>query len=156
LARKSRAFETALALVQADIIAEQAADKIKPIIVEKQVFIEKQFETTTFPMEFVNMTNEAITGPEQLLDEDGEGKIEKILLTSASPNFGIILIADHGEPLQGNYSDFTDTFAYQEGSVYRLELTDITFRKNIRFTVTTTGTVTFSRIFIKYQIKRKD
>jgi len=153
---KSKAFETALALVQADIIAEKVAKEIKPIIIEKPVIIEKPAEQPIIPTEFIDLINEAVNGQSQILDEDGYGKVEKILLRSPDPNFTIALAPDYETQLQGTYTSFEDIISYQEDGTYVLEITNISFTKNIRLSITTTQNITFSRIFIKYQIKRPD
>lgn len=152
---KSKAFDTALAIVQAEIIGEQVSSRLKPVVIEKPIIVEKPVEPPRLATEFIDLLNESVNGQNMLLDENGQGRVEKILLRSPSPNFSIALAPDYGTQLQGSYSDFQDVLSYQEDSTYVLEITNIDFTKNIRFTVTTTGSVTFSRIFIKYAIKRK-
>jgi hypothetical protein len=156
MSSRSKAFDTALAVVQADIIAEKLAGHIKPVIVEKEIVVEKPAAALIYPTEYVNLENETINGQSQILNEDGKGRVEKILIRSPNQNFNISLQADYGQPLQESYTDFQDVAAWQDGSTYVMELTDIAFEKNIRFSITTTQATTFSRIFIKYHIKRKD
>lgn len=151
---RSKAFETALALINAEVTAEKLADKLKPVVIENQVIVEKLVEPRKPPTEFIDMTNEAVSDKKQILDEDGEGTVEKVLLRSPSSAFGIVLATDYETKLQGSYADFTDVFAYQEDSTYVLEITNINFTRNVRLSITTTQAVTFSKIFIKYQIKR--
>ena len=151
----SKALDAAIAIVQAEIAADTIAARLKPVVIEKPIIIEKPQKPAA--TEFVDMTNQAIATQETLLDEDGEGTVEKILIRSPNPNFSIILIPDYGDPLQGSYTNFQDVLSWQETDTgtYVLEITNITFTKNIKFTITVTQPITFSRIYIKYQIKRK-
>jgi hypothetical protein len=158
LSSRSKAFETALAVVQADIIADKLAGKLQPTVIEKPAIVEKVVSPRHEMTEFIDMTDETMTGQTGILDEDGEGMIEKVLLRSATSNFGIFVQADHHTPLQETWTDFQDVAAWQEQAtgLYVMELTNIAFCKKIKLDVTTTGSVTFSRIFVKYTIKPKD
>jgi hypothetical protein len=155
LEHKSKAFETAVQLIQAELIAEKVTGKLnngrQPVIEKPPEKLEHQ---SVFKTEFVDST-ETVNGTLNILDENGQGRVEKLLVRSPSPNFGIIVALDGEEQLHGNYSDFQDVFAYQEDSTYVLELTRIHFARSITVTLTTTaGPVNFSRLFIKYSIKR--
>jgi len=136
-------------VVQAEIIAEQVAGKLQPVIVEKPVYVEGPAPQT----EFVNTADVAVNGTLQVLNVDGQGKVEKIRLLSPVSGFGIILTRDGEELLHGNYADFQDTFAYQENSTYILELTDIHFLQNITLTLSTNEPVVFSKVFVKYDVR---
>jgi hypothetical protein len=131
------------------------AERLKPIVVEKPIIVEKPVQPR-LATEFVDLTSEIINGQSFILDEDGEGKVEKILLRSPNPNFSIMLQADYGESLQESYTSFQDVGAWQDGSTYVLEITEITFTKNIRFAITTTLPIAFSRIYVKMCISRED
>jgi len=135
---KSKAFETALSIIQADLTAEKLAEKIQPII-------EKPKPST----QIIDVENVPIQGEDVLLDLDGEGVLEKLLLRSPSPNFRIVLTTEKAK-LEGDYAHFQDMCAYKEDNTYVLEITNIEFAKKIRLTITATELTMFNHIFLKY------
>jgi len=138
LNRKSKAYETALSIIQAEVMAEKLADKIQPVI-------EKPKPAT----EIIDVVNVPVSGEEVLLNLDGEGVLEKLLLRSPSANFRITLTTEKAK-LEGDYAHFQDVCAYQEDDTYVLEITNIEFKEKIRLVLATAQSVTFRHIFLKY------
>jgi hypothetical protein len=133
---QSKAFDTALTIIEAEIIAE----KTKPI--------EKPKPST----QIIDMVNILVLDKQTLLDLDGEGVLEKLLLRSPSSSFSITLTTEKIS-MQGSYTHFQDVCAYQEDDTYVLELTNIEFKQHLRLVLTVAESITFSKIFIKYAIK---
>jgi len=134
---KSKAFETALSIIQADLMAEKLGEKIQPII-----------EKPKLSTRIIDLANVPVQGEEVLLDLDGEGVLEKLLLRSPNANFRISLTTEKVE-LEGDYTHFQDVCAYQEDDTYVLEITNIEFAEKVRLVVKAEA-ITFSKIFIKY------
>jgi len=136
----SRAFDTALALINAEIIAEKLGEKIKPV---------------SAPTQLIDLADVPVTDEQTLLDLEGEGIIEKLLIRSPSSNFSITLTTEKME-LQGDYTHFEDVCAYKEDDTgtYVLEFTRIEFTQHVRLVLKVGENITFSKIFIKYAVNQ--
>jgi len=148
--KRSKAFEAALSIVEAEVTAEKLAEKIQPIL-ERPIIVEKPIQPPKPTTQIIDMTNERIEKEQTLLDLQGEGVLEKLLLRSPSQNFSISLITE-ATRIEGSYSHFEDVLASQEEDTYVLEITNIEFKHKVRLVLTVTEPITFSHIFVKFFI----
>lgn len=132
----SKAYETALKIVEAEEIAERAesaAPEIKP------------------STDIISLKDIPVTDNHTILDVQGAGVLEKFLVRSPSSSFGMVLKTEKIN-LEGEYSDFTDVCAYEESGTYVLELTNIHFQKKCLLVLHVSTPITFSKIFLKYGV----
>lgn len=139
---RSKVYEAALKIVEAEVIAdraESAANAEKPAPVS-------EVKPAT---DIIDLVNIPVTDNRTLLNVQGPGVLESFLVRSPSTNFSIVLKTEKFE-LEGDYSHFSDVFAYEESGTYVLELTKIRFKKKCRLVLRVGAPITFSKIFLKY------
>ena len=160
LKNRSKAFEIALSLVQADIIAEKVADKVRPIEL-KPVVVEKLVAPPKPSTKIVDMSNEQVSEKRWLINEVGEGTLHELALISNSKNYSLTIIADDKPTHKGSWTNYetksgavTDIVAYQKNTTYALNLSNITFTKNLKILIEPTETITFNIIYLKYEIAK--
>jgi len=150
---RSRAFETALSLIEAELTAEKVAEKIGKPVIEVRPVIQVKPDVTieSKPTGVIDMANERVEEDRVLLDEQGKGVLQKLLLRSPSKNFGIVLVTERTR-IKGSYTHFEAIMAFEEDGVYVLELNDIEFSEKIRVVLTVKEAITFHNIFLKYKV----
>jgi hypothetical protein len=141
-----------MSLVQAEIVGEHLQAKLAPAVVEKPVVIERSTEPV-LKTEFLDITP-SVNGTLKVLEKTGQGTLEKLLIRSPSPDYGVILVLDGRPQLKGDWDDFADqAFSFQEDGTYVFELTEIHYAKSVALTISTSTAITFSRVFIKCTVK---
>lgn len=95
----------------------------------------------------------------RILEGDGKGSIDQILIVSPSTSFSLRVNADkkkyidHTYTWLATYSDYiNDMSAFVVGGVYYASLRDIIFKEHFSIYVNTTASITFPLIYIKYNI----
>lgn len=139
----SKAYEAALKIVEAEVIADRAESAAK----EEPAPVSEVRPAT----DIISLKDIPITDNRALLDLQGAGILEKFLVRSPSTSFGIVLKTEKIE-LEGGYSDFTDVCAYEESGTYVLELTNIRFQEKCFLLLRVSAPINFSKIFLKYGV----
>lgn len=156
--KQSKAFETALSLIQAEVIGEKLAEKM-PIVIEKPVVVEKLVTPPKPSTKIIDMANEQVSEKRWLIDEAGEGTLDELVLVGDSKNYSLTVIVDGKPTYKGSWTDYQtesrkvgDIVAYEENGTFTLNLSAITFTKTLKILIEPTTTIVFSTLHIKYEI----
>lgn len=151
--KNSKAFQTALSIIQAELTAERLAEKIQP-------FIEKpeKPEPTPTPKPVTKIyrwKDETVKDRKVLVDEEGSGKLVKLRIVSPSSNFNVLLVLDGETLIDDSYADLTETLAaYEEDDAYYLHLEDKAFKKRLLLVVTVTEETTFTLLYAEVLMEK--
>ena len=127
----SKAFETALRVIKADIIA-QKLEELQPK--PRTQVIEKDHERVEASLDVVRV--------------EGPGQLKKFSVVASSNAFSIEIIRDGGQYVKGSYTDLVNKVAaYEENGTYYLHVTDVKFRESLIVVLSVTTPITFDMIY---------
>jgi hypothetical protein len=145
----TKAFETALALIQAEEIGRNIKVEITP---------------EPKPATYVDRRS-GVTLPINLFDKSGSGSLKELVVKSTDSGYKVIINADGVELYNNDWSWFNsmtqevkEFSAFQdESGIYVLSITDIKFTRNLKVSLRPTGIRTMelrvNEIFLKVEIK---
>lgn len=169
--RKSRAFEVALALIQAREIAKQI--RVPPVRVREVVVPPPEVRIEIkppkpMPSHVVDWRDIMVTGEQVVVERSGYGVLEEFMIKAEDPEFQVLVVRDWElKPiLRGNYSDIRDIqqnvqslSAFpernEEGDLtgcYVVSIRDVQFEKNLVIRLSTEKPVKFGAVYAKYKL----
>ena len=147
----TKAFDTALALIQAEVTGQQIAERI-------EVKVEPTPKVTTHVDSRVNVRLPAI-----LFDEKGSGVLKELVIKSSVNAYKVVIYADGYERYNKDWDWFysmsqviKEVAAFQEDTIYILHVTDLKFAHNLKISLRPVGAgVTLSEVFLKVDIVKE-
>jgi len=131
-----------------DLTNANANESVQKIIVKQQKKHTEIIDKKNFPVVGVFP-----------VEKFGSGKIKQIVVKSPSSDFSIYLEVDGIILYEGTYSkyssesiDIDELEAYIFDSTYLFRISDIAFSESFKFLLTVSTPITFSRIYLKYEI----
>lgn len=152
-----KAFDTALALIQAEEVGRHIAEHIKVEVVPEPK-----------PTTYIDRRSNVIL-PINLFDERGSGSLKELVVKSTESGYKVIITADGIELYNSDWNWFNsmtqqvkEFAAFQEGDVYVLSIADIKFVHSLKISLRPVGVRTMilgklimSEVFLKVEIKEK-
>jgi len=98
---------------------------------------------------------------EEIVSIEGRGRVREVVLTSDSGDYRIELLLDWDYLINAEFSRLMEISLYTKeyeafyddtAGKYVFHAGDLKFAKNFRLRVTTTGTVTFDRVYVMYDL----
>ena len=157
----TKAFDTALALIQAEMTGQQVAE----IIAER---IEVKVQSTPKLATYIDRRANVVL-PVILFDKAGEGTLKELVAKSSEKDYKLVITADGSELYNNDWDWFKSNSqvvkefaAFQENSIYILSVTDIKFTKSLKVllkpaTIRTLpeGVLRLSELFLKVDIVKE-
>ncbi len=129
-----RLFRAAFALIES-LENERLAEKIRPI-------------TRNW-----NYTDEYVENSLDAVRVRGCGSLKKFNVVSPSSSFGIEIIRDGSQYLKGDFDELSDPVAaYQEDSLYYVNVADISFQESLLIIVYVHTPITFQNIYAEAEL----
>jgi len=98
----------------------------------------------------------------EFMDTVGEGMINQILIQSDTTAYSIRILIDDELFYDRAYSYFNtnseyleNTSAFLDAGIYHLSLRNLSFQKKFQIIITSTSSVVYSQIYIKYEIRKE-
>ena len=144
----TKAFDTALALIQAEMAEKKIAERVE---------VKPAPKIATYIDSRVN-----IRLPVILFDKRGSGALKELIVKSSVNNYKVVIQADGLELYNKDWNWFYSmsqitkgAAALQKDSAYILSVTDLKFKSNLKISLKPVGAgVTLSEVFLKVDIAK--